>query len=281
MHGCNTINASLCGTIPLYRYKLLTTLACLLPFFGVADETGTQDGWRRTVQLQFADALREFRGDVKTRGAQAALGEAISLLNRQPRTQRNLEVAREILGELKKSEDADLAVAATYHLARYFHVVPYHRDPVTAEIHYRDLLDRHPHHFYGQLATSKLALLRLYETPVGEDRGKILEELELLAWPLRIPAAKRSYHKVMANGYLRFEVSREKALSHLLAAFDAGIVEDSSEAQSIVQIIELAVLLGKEVTARDFTGRFLAMYPRDQRARYLANRFNLALPPMR
>ena len=261
--------------------RLLTVLVCLLPLFGVAEEANSDGGWRRVVQLRFPDALREFRDDVQSRNAQAQLGEAISLLNRQPRTQRNLEAARNILGELKKSDDADLAAAATYHLARYFHVVPYHRDPRAAEIHYRELLDQYPHHFYGQLAVSKLALLRLYETPIGEDRGKTLEELELLAGPLRNPAAKRSFHKVMANGYLRFEVSREKALSHLLTAVDAGFVEGSAEAQSMVQIIELAVLLRRDKMARDFTERFLARYPRDQRAGYLANRFNLVPPPMR
>jgi outer membrane protein assembly factor BamD (BamD/ComL family) len=105
--------------------------------------------------------------------------------------------------------------------------------------------------------------------------------LELLAGALRNPAAKRSFHKVMANGYLRFEVSREKALSHLLTAVDAGFVEGSAEAQSMVQIIELAVLLRRDKMARDFTERFLARYPRDQRAAYLANRFNLVPPPMR
>jgi tetratricopeptide (TPR) repeat protein len=214
--------------------------------------------WRDAARLLVDDAHRQFvaRGD--------RLGEAIALLNVQPKTSGNIERAAELLDRLRGADE--IGIAATYYLARLEQIHRFRPNPQRALALYAELFRQHPHHPLAQSGVVKAALMRLY----GGDAD--FAEIEASGRQLTIPEAVRDFHLALADAAGRLNLPAEKQLEHLLVVERVGVAKRKTAADLYVRIAELARESGRAELARQFYGKFLAEFPNDQRVRLVKER---------
>lgn len=232
---------------------------------GIAGALGatTGDGWQYLGRSQNAAALGAFRAAPVSRDSR--LGEAVALLNLQPKTEANLDRAAALLEDLGREGDSDdPGIAALYYRARLAQIHRARPNLEEATRLYRELVARHPMHPLGQLAAVKLAMLSVWRPNV--DPKVALAEAEGLGTRLSDPVALRDFHLALANAYALGEVSEAKSLDHLLAAHRTGEVSGKVAADVLVRIGELCRLSGKKAQAAEFYSAFLRQFPRDARA---------------
>lgn len=199
----------------------------------------------------------------------AQITQALTLLNRQPKTQGNVEESERLLSPLAKSSD-DTGCRARYLLARIaeIHVDP--RDPELAIRRYGELIEANPSHHLAQRAMVKELALRLYQG-TGDPRA-LLEEAE--GWKDRLSdsSALRDYHLVMGRSLLFFGMSRDLARVHFEAAEKIGLTDPVNRANVLITIAELLRSGGQPKLAKSYYEKFLADFSRDQRKRIVTER---------
>jgi hypothetical protein len=232
--------------------------------------------WAETARLDTAGALRTFRELAETGGgggAAARYGEAVVLLNLQPKTERNVARAEALLEEVRGAAgDEDLVRWAEYQLAR---AAQWHRvrpDPRAAERRYRDLVSAAPAHPAAQLAAVKLALLIAYDPRSPAPAADRLREAEALGRSLTLPDARRDFHLSLARAAQYFELPAPVALEHLLAAEATGAISTFQRGGVLVAIGQLAAASDRPAEAARAFRQFLREFPRDTRTRAVRDR---------
>ena len=198
---------------------------------------------------------------------EALFGQAIALLNVQPRTEGNVDEARRILHTLKAEDGTDFfGAGARFFLAR---IEQAHLDPPdtsSAVRRLRDLADDLPDAIWGQLAMLKAAPALLYEPGIDADeRARRFEELQTRAQDIILDWVRRPFHVIMAQASLDFDRTPEEALDHLLAADPENLIRWQMRADAYVQIGEIARELGRTELARAYYRKFHDEFPRDYR----------------
>ncbi len=195
-------------------------------------------------------------------------GYAITLLNRQPRIKVNIEKAGSLLLCLyEKQPEKDLGIASLYYMARIAQV---HQTPFNwkeaAQI-YEILIKDHPDHFFGQLGLSKYVTTLLYDEVSKKEREERFDRLNNLSTILTIAPIKAHFHYHMGEAAMRLDLSRRKAMDHLLLAVevDAGIVNWRARVDAYVMIAELARVEGLNKLASKFYNKVLTEFPIDAR----------------
>jgi len=231
---------------------------------------GLDDAWRDAAGFLIDEANRIFaetKASSEDQEIERTLGEALTLLNIQPRTASNLERAE---GMLKKmaAKEGRAGVFARYFLARIYEM--YSEPPRTDEARamYQELLRSGGDDPMAERAASALVLMEIYENVSPGERARRFEALETMAGTLKSPSGLRAYHLNMGNGYLYFpkmEGSARKAFDHLMAADRIGITRWQVESMTWIAIGQLAERLGEKELAITYYQRFLDRYQRDNR----------------
>ncbi len=252
--------------LPLLSWSYLVPLQA--PARSEAD-ISPESAWKKTGDFlcreaadEFDDLLDEQRGNV----TDLKFGLALNLINKQPKTQANLERARGLFSEVYSSEGMEgLGVTARYYVGRIREVHQFDSDLVEAERIYGEILAANPRHFYAQLAATRYALIRFYTVASREEQMERFEELEPLAENLVRPGIRSQFHNLMGDLATRYELPLEKALYHYREAVSAGIQNFRIRRDVLVSVGEIAKELGEVSIAVDFFERFLREFPRDKR----------------
>jgi tetratricopeptide (TPR) repeat protein len=240
-------------------------------------ETVVRDGWEALALARANEARRIFAG--VPRGADPAaraarLGEAVALLNVQPRSERNLERARLLLRSLASGSIDDIAIAARYHLARIDHVHSLRPNLDAAEASYRALLADHPGHPLAEQAAPKLALLVVYRSSDPDLVEGRLRELEALADRLVDRSAARDTRLLLAQAALRLQGNHARAVTLLRPVLEQSTISRANRwAEAWLIFAESSAALGHAADAARGYREFLLKLPRDARAAEVTRRF--------
>ena len=193
-------------------------------------------------------------------------GEAVSLLNVQPRTESNIDKAYEIFEEIiKANPDDDFALEARYMQGRIDQVQRPTPDLAKAEATFAELFAKHPTHLVGQRALVKLAIIRLYAPVDAAERRRRYDELNLAAEKITDPGIIVQIHLLLGEVARRVNYGTAEELKHYLAAEKAGVVKRRLLGDVYIRIADLARLEGKKDIAIDYYTRFLEQFPRTDR----------------
>lgn len=218
--------------------------------------------------LQFNETRAEFAQRIAAdeNDREALLGKTVALLNVQPRTSRNINLANDLVTRLIDADGEDAYGQA----ARYLHarILMMHLDPPDPDqgmAVLSDLANTFPNSFWGQLALLKLAPLKLYRAADTESRAAILDELEVKGRALENLRIRRPFFVVLANVCLDFDEYPERALQYLLAADVDNLQRWQRRADAYIQIAELARASGDYPLALQYYTKFYEEFPRDNR----------------
>lgn len=227
--------------------------------------------WDQLALGLFNEADAKFEGlAAKSTGEaarQALYGEALALLNVQPRTQDNIEKSQQLFESISQARAMDdLALAARFMQARIaqIHIMPVNRE--RAEQIYSELSAGRSNHAITQRAKIKLTLLRIYATGIDdtERRSRFIEGEER-AMSLSESGPLAQMHLLLAEAAQRLDYGNEIELKHLLSAEKAGIVKLRLRADVLVRIGNLARISGRDEMARVHYKTFLKENPRTNR----------------
>ena len=235
-----------------------------------------EEMWKRVAEYSFNQARDSFAEEIAAgRGTRSInLGKAVALLNAQPKTQRNLFAAIDILEGLTHSNENDeVHIIANYLMARVYQWHLPQADPAAAERIYRTLIENRSEHFLSQQAIVKLAAMEIYRNKPDARPESRIAEAETFQAQLSDPVATRDYHLLLARAYLFFELSEERALEHLLRANATGKITET-RADVLVSIGELAFELEDYGRADEAYAEFVETYPRDTRTPFIREKRN-------
>lgn len=255
-------------------------LAILAPARADEPAPGPADPWDQTAFGLFKDAHRAFAA-LPAADPEARFGEAVTLLNLQPKTDANLDRAETLLRALAARGPADdLSIAARYYLARIPHVHRARPDTARALAGYRELAALGSPHPLAQRAVVLAGLLELHEPRISvEERAARHRRVAAAADALADSAARRDLHLVLADVALRQNLGDETVLRHLLAADEAGIARAVTLRDSWLRTAEVARRSGRPEIAVRYYRRFLEQFQSDPRRLAVEERLAALLPP--
>ena len=243
---------------PCLRVVLMMTVA------GRCSAAGLAEQWKQAGQYGFGAAHEVF---ARTEGREARLGEAVTLLNLQPRTTRNIERAATLLDAVAHAAPGDeLGICARYLRARVEEVHRAAAQPAEAARRYLELIRTSGTHPLAQQAVVRLSLLRLYTLTEGQSPADLLAAAETLGADLTDPAAVRDHALILGQACLYFDLPLPRAQSHLERALAAGIQNPSNRADVLVTLGEIARELGDSSGAERAYRGYLKENPRGDRA---------------
>jgi hypothetical protein len=262
------------------RFPLCSAAAALMLVAGAAataDPNPAERAWEEASLLLYTPAHRSFAAlnrDHATAAPETRFGEAVTLLNVQPKTSANIERAAQLLTALRSEQPTeDLGLAAAYLLARIEQIHRLQPDRTRALALYDELAAAHPDHPYGQRALLKALLLRLYEVTEPEEKHRRLRAADALAAQLTEPHLRSEYHQLMATAGVRFGMPAEWRLPHLLAADELGIVRLADRRNNLLAIAEAARAVGQRELALTYYQRFIGEALRDEKRAYALRRY--------
>lgn len=268
-------------SFPLRQFILC--LAMWLPAADAAAETTPDNAspsaraWKDASLLLYTPAQRAFAAlnrDPATATRETRFGEAVTLLNVQPKTAANIDRAASIFSALRAENPGDdLGIASAYLLARIEQIHRLQPDLARALALFDELAAAHPDHPDGQRAMVKALLLRLYEPTTRAEKHRRLREADALAARLDSPALRSEYHQMMATAGARFGMPDEWRLPHLLAADELGIVRLAERRNNLLAIAETARRAGEREIALRYYARFVAEALRDEKRAYAQQRY--------
>lgn len=240
-----------------------------------SNEAALAEAWQQTALNLFNDANLSF---AELSGREARFGEAVTLLQVQPKTNANVDRAVALFGEVLAENAGDkLGITARYYLGR---IEQLHRSPINPEAaagHFRQLVQEYPAHPMAEQALVKLALIELYGNATDVERQAAFERLAGSVATLKTADAIRDLNLILAEAGLRFGQSPAMALDHYIAAEQAGIHLTTVRGSVLVAIGELARQVGRVDVARRYYELFLQDFQRDTRRRLIRERL-AALP---
>ena len=249
----------------------LLVLLCLLAPAALGDQpkAGNLEGWRQLSILNPNEAGRVFAaGTDGPDGREARFGEAVSLLNAEPRTAENIGEASRLFQSVRlRRDDDDLGAGAAYYQARIAQLQGSTPDRAAAVEGLRNLIARHPGSTYAQLAAPKLAILLLYDDVPPREWEDRVREIGALIPRLRAPEARRDTRLILAGALLRLRRDHARAYPLITQCLDAGLVTRVSRINALLlQAAESARALGRDADAIADYRRYLAAFPRDMAA---------------
>lgn len=245
-----------------------------------AEESDLAAIWTSATQLLVNEAYVGFqrvRSGDDDDAREADFGVALMLLNKQPKTEANIQQAADLFAQVGAGGDDDLSVLAAYYGARIEQMHRFEPNSAAAIALYNSLIESHPGHPIAEVAISKRAVLEIYDDSPLEAKRARLEQLATLAPTLQYPPARRDLHLLLADSYARLFQDNQNTLAELLAADAEGIERPKNRSDVWVRIGELARLTGQPELARRYYKKFLESFRRDNRTFTVRQRLE-ALP---
>jgi len=236
--------------------------------------------WEKATNYRYNEAYRAFLRLKKSAATsihrEAAFGEALMLLNVQPKTAGNINRARELFITIESAgiED-DFAIQALYYTGRIFQTHQRVTDYENAARFFLRAIERAPDHAFGQLAVVKLANVWLYEPVPKSVKLERYGKLRELGENLTFRPARRDFNYVMGVACLCFDISEERAIEHLKDLEQVGLHQPRSLSSLYARIGETARKIGDNATAREYFQKFLDEFPRELRTQLVRDRLNL------
>jgi hypothetical protein len=241
-------------------------VACAL---GNRPGPGDEEAWRQLSILNPGQAARVFAAGMEgPDGRESRFGEAVALLNAEPRTSSNVEEASRLFQAVRQErDDDDMGAGSAYYLARIAQLHGSTPDRASAVEGLRELIAHHPRSPYSQLAAPKLAILLLYDdVPPARWEARV-REIQALIPLLRAPEARRDTRLILAGALLRFRRDHARAYPLITQCLDAGLVTRVSRINALLlQAAESARTLGRNAEALAYYRRYLAEFRRDMAA---------------
>lgn len=228
-----------------------------------------RDPWSDVSISHLIEAHRTFTDpDTGMSPRAREFGEAVTLLNLQPRTTSRIERAAALLDGLAAGGEDAYTVPALYLRARVDQVHLQNPDVPSALRRYDALFAARPEHPLAQLGAGKAAMVRLY-TAKDDPLGEPLTAAEALAPRMTDPVARATLHLMLGNVCIRLGNQPERALGHFEAAAAAGIRSARTRATTLVRIGVLSEEFNRPERAIHAYERFLEEFERDDRAHTL------------
>ena len=240
------------------------------PLYGglaAGDAEGAGSPWHLASRGMVEEAHAAFSGMAGTGVAEreSRFGLAITLLNLQPKTNRNIEKAYAVLGDLLEEDSSDrFGIASRYFLGRIDQIHRVVPDEKAARRHFLDLIEHHVEHPYAQLAIVKLGILDVYD-PENKNIASVIADTEAHTGLLVDRIAKRDFHILLAKAIERFELPKRKSLDHLLAAQVADPAIARLDPGFTLHVADLARELGEHGRAVRHYREFLRNFRQDSR----------------
>ena len=255
---------------PLNQISVVAALALLAGLQTARPAEGNPaigQAWEKASMLLTNEAYDDFLQIRKTGKSprEADFGVALMLLNKQPKSDGNLDKAAGIFEQISGSGDDDLGMLAGYYRARIEQVHRRTQNPAKAVELFTKLIERHPEHPMAQFALVKRSMIEIYDDSPMESKRELLAALGKAADEMTHLPAKRDVHLLIADSYVRLFQDDGQTLKHLLAADTIGITRAKPRADVWIRIAELARLLGEKDIAATYYGKFLKEFHRDSR----------------
>ncbi|CAM2992494.1 hypothetical protein [Rariglobus hedericola] len=231
--------------------------------------TAAASPWDEMTTGLFNEAHAAFSKEEKAPGADLRslrFGEAVSLLNVQPRTSSNIDRAYAILEELRTATPGDdIGMESRYFQGRIEQVQRPTPDLAKAEAIFSELVRDHPEKLVGQRARVKLAVTRLYAPVSPAERRDRYDAFTRDAGQITDPGIKVQMHLLLGEAARRLQYGNAEELAHLLAAYEAGVTKRRLLVEVLVRIGDLARLEGRKDVAIKYYTLFLEQFPRTDR----------------
>jgi len=217
----------------------------------------------------------------RAQGREARLGEAVTLLNLQPKTARNIERAALLLDEVAAADPGDeLGISARYLRARLEEVHRSEPQPAEAARRYLELTRTGGAHPLAQQAVVRLTLLRLYPFDETGTPSERLAAAEALGAGLSDPAAIRDHAMLVGQACLYYQLPLTQARRHLERALAAGVLGSAIRADLLVTLGEISRELGDAPRAEQAYRAYLRENPQGDRTSAVKRRLaELPAPP--
>ncbi|MDR1305724.1 MAG: hypothetical protein LBK76_10970 [Verrucomicrobiales bacterium] len=264
--------------------RLALTVTLALPAGAVSaaqpPAQDTDEVWRLDTIYAFTDANRLVTrlGKAGHNDREFLFAKAATMLNDPTKTQGNIDAAAAVFQQLADADaDDDIGVSARYFLARVLQthmLLQPDKDADGAAIAanqqqaiglYRALFGQHPEHNLAQLGYLRAVTLELYNKTSSEPMAARLKRLSAERPQFADPQMEKNYHLILAQPYLLFNVSKEQALAHYVAADRLGFRRWQTQCDLYVVISDLALELGRRDLAAQYCVKFLQNFPRDDR----------------
>ena len=222
------------------------------------------DAWEKADQFRFDEAYADFqriRPTTDLEETECQYGQALCLLNIQPRRSESIERARKIFEAISK-KDGLAALPSAFFLARIseFYTSPPNVEQAVAE--YRRLLELKSGDPLVESGAVELVLIAFSDDKISADA--IEAGLEPLSDLLKSPEGSREFHYALGMRCIENGVFMP-GLHHLRAADAIGFDSWQTEAGAWLAIAETARIVGDPKVAREYYERYLVKYPQDSR----------------
>jgi tetratricopeptide (TPR) repeat protein len=234
----------------------------------------TVRGLGEAFELGASGLVRETEIAIEQSGAEESpegrLLSAVLLIQRQPRTQSNLNRADAILERLSaETVGTEIGVAAVYFRGRLRHVHAITPDMEAAMAFYRDAARLGQGGFWGDMALSLLTAVEIQDLSISREAfaGRF-EELGKRTGQISDPQLRKNLHMSLVLSGMRYGASDEALLPHLEAILEIGPVRRANESDTLIRTGQILESLGRFEDSLVPYQRFLERFPRD-------NRFNV------
>lgn len=254
-----------------FRLFHVLCAAGLIPVFSLAAEAipgGTESAWSLVEEFRFNEAGKAFGKAPESR--ETSFGEAVALLNAQPRSRGNLDRALAVFGKLAEENPADeIGALSRYYGGRIWQWHMETPDLEKAAGAYRTALDLGSGLPLVETAAASLVLMESRGS--GKDgRAERLLALESLAEKLRSEIGRREFHSALGYAWLQLgeaggEAALRKAVEHLREADRVKAARWQAEANLWIAIAEASRALDDRQTALRYYRKFLESSKRDRR----------------
>lgn len=265
---------------PLASFYLFASIAALTGsalFSSPSVHHQVLSAWQTTSTGLFNDAHTLFsaHSTLHPTDRETRLGEAMTLLQLQPKTERLITRSVALLDALiKENAHDEIGLNARYFRGRIEHIHRTPADPAAALSHYAQLHHDHPTHPLAAQALIKIALIELYQPQPPEALAASFHTLTEKAHALPPGYGRRDLHLVLGEASLRLGLGDSSARFHFTEALREGISAPTLRADVLVRLGELARILGDTEEARLHYQAFLDQFPRDSRRLMISQRLS-------
>ncbi len=231
---------------------------------GDAADVALAEAWHNASIGRGGEAREVFE---RYEGRAAQLGQALSLLGAQTRSVKSLTRAVELLSGIMEDDAGDeLGLAACYYLGRIEQVHRRTPDLPAAMAHYRRLRATNPIHPLAEQALVKMGIIEIYAPDLSiDERRKVWTGYTNEVGSLVTSEARRDLNLLLAQAGQRYRFDPELILGFYLAVEQAGVARSALKADVYVNILNLARSLGRADLCREYCGKFMSGYRRDNR----------------
>ena len=248
-------------------------LLLVLPVSAHSATPAEEDPWQLMAALRQSESAEAFAA-LDTPSETDRLGQALSLLGAQPKTEANLARAERMLAELAAhASDPAVAVRAAFLHARVPHI---HRQPTDwteAARRYLAVYRAHPDQPLGQRALVRHGIVTLFRPLPPEDFATTFQSFVTLAADLTDPEARRDLDWLLLSVHERRLDDPASTLVHLERVLaNPTPLRELTRISLLVQAGELARELGDHAKAARYYREFLDTARRDARVYFIRQR---------